>query len=118
MSTIAELRASLTKTDITPNIYLDSDWIDSNIKIAISKIHNNIINNPNEKHYYDIFVGRTNGFIYPEYYHKYVDEFKLRIEKIDNSLTAEANDFSNIGDPYFIGKNSERVAYYVRIKEI
>lgn len=118
MSKIAELRASLPKPEVKKAKKLNKKWINESIDKAVNKLLDDIAKNPNYKHHYDVHVGSTNGHTYPENYHEYVVEFKRRVERMDSSLTAEASSYSNIGDPYFMGGENNRVSYSIRIKEV
>ncbi|MDA3477582.1 MULTISPECIES: hypothetical protein [Acinetobacter] len=115
---ISNIRAAalVEKRSEKQEILVDIPFVTVEVKKAIEKIISEVKNSPESFHSIDIRI----GFSIPDSIMKaYEKAFTEEIQKLGfgNELCIESFTFSNVGDPYFMGSDAERITNYIRIKE-
>ena len=117
---ISEIRKSalLKSNPIDTEYKFDEVGILENVKNAYSKICDMVENKPKEKHSVEYHIGnKRNPF---SELNAYIGAYNKQIKNVgyDKEIVAELSSFSNIGDPYFMDSEENRVRYFVKIREI
>lgn len=123
--TLKEIRAEalgLIESEVAENEQrlaelVDLGKVETFVRDAITRITDLVTRFPERDHQHQMLIGYSNterGLLLA-YVKACNDELKT-LGRWDE-LRADLTSFSNVGDPYFMGKPHERVQYYVRISE-
>ncbi len=99
-------------------ITIPKEVVASVVSKAVAKILTDVENRPELKHHYDHWFGNlTTSQEQKDAWLKAVQD-ELVCQGYGEELIAEESQFSNIGDPYFMGGEANRIQYSIRISTI
>lgn len=116
---ISEVRKHALKHVVKPVVqeFKSQDFVVAKTKNAIAEILAKVNSQPKFKHHVDIHIGYS---LAEKVIESFEVAFKLEVRKkgYADELEVESFQFSNEGDPYFMGTSEQRIQNYIRISEI
>lgn len=115
---ISEIREQALKDLLEQEVEfnVDQEFVVAEAKKAVDEILKQVKLRPKTKHLVDVFIGHSLSEKATE---AYQIAFKEEIKKLGFrlELSVTRHSFSNVGDPYFMGTNKQRITDYIRISE-